>query len=41
VLRAYVAFLTLKCTASAILHRPEDVARQLERAERVFARYEV
>jgi aminoglycoside phosphotransferase (APT) family kinase protein len=41
VLRAYVAFLTLKCTASAILHRPEDVARQLDRAERVFDRYEV
>ena len=41
VLRAYVAFLTLKCTASAMLHRPEDVARQLDRAERVFDRYEV
>ena len=41
VLRAYVALLTLKCTASAILHRPEDVARQLDRAERVFDRYGV
>jgi aminoglycoside phosphotransferase (APT) family kinase protein len=40
-LRAYVALLTLKCAASAILHRPEDVARQLDRAERVFDRYEV
>ena len=40
-LRAYVALLALKCTASAILHRPEDVVRQLDRAERVFARYEV
>ena len=41
VLRAYVAFLTLTRTASAILHHPEDVARQLDRAERVFDRYEV
>jgi len=41
VLRAYVALLTLKCAAWAILHRPEDVARQLDRAERVFDRYEV
>ncbi|MEM7121975.1 MAG: phosphotransferase [Pseudomonadota bacterium] len=41
VLRAYVALLTLRCTASAILHHPEDVARQLDRAKRVFARYEV
>jgi aminoglycoside phosphotransferase (APT) family kinase protein len=40
-LRAYVALLTLKCTASAIVHRPEDVPRQLERARRVFERYEV
>jgi Ser/Thr protein kinase RdoA (MazF antagonist) len=39
VLRAYVAFLALKCTASAILHHPEDVTRQLDRAERVFDRY--
>ncbi len=41
VLRAYVALLVLKCTASAILHHPEDVARQLNRAKRVFDRYEV
>ena len=41
VLRAYVALLTLKCAASAILHRPEDVVRQLDRAERVFDRYDV
>ncbi|HEY2707269.1 MAG TPA: aminoglycoside phosphotransferase family protein [Caulobacteraceae bacterium] len=41
VLRAYVALLTLKCTASAIRHRPEDLGRQLDRAERVFDRYEV
>ncbi|HEX4199815.1 MAG TPA: phosphotransferase [Caulobacteraceae bacterium] len=40
-LRAYVALLTLKCAASAILHRPEDVPRQLDRAERVFDRYEL
>lgn len=40
-LRAYVAFLTLKCTASAILHHPEDLPRQLDRAERVFDRYEL
>jgi hypothetical protein len=39
VLRAYVGFLVLKCTASAILHHPEDVPRQLDRAERVFDRY--
>jgi hypothetical protein len=41
VLRAYVALLTLKCTASAILHHPADVTRQLDRAERVFDRYEI
>lgn len=41
VLRAYVALQVLRCTASAILHHPEDVARQLDRAERVFDRYEV
>lgn len=38
-LRAYLALLVLKCTSSAILHHPEDVARQLDRAERVFDRY--
>jgi len=41
VLRAYVASLALKCTASAILHHPGDVERQLSRAERVFDRYRV
>jgi aminoglycoside phosphotransferase (APT) family kinase protein len=41
VLRAYVALLTLKCAASAILRRPKDLARQLDRAERVFDRYEL
>jgi hypothetical protein len=40
-LRAYVAFLTLKCTATAIHGHPEDVPRQLDRAERVFDRYGV
>jgi aminoglycoside phosphotransferase (APT) family kinase protein len=38
-LRAYVALLTLKCTAAAILQRPWDLPRQLDRADRVFARY--
>lgn len=41
VLRAYIAFLVLKCTSSAILHHPEDMARQLDRAKRVFDRYEI
>lgn len=41
VLRAYVALLVLKCTSSAISHHPEDIARQLDRAERVFARYDI
>lgn len=41
VLRAYVALLTLKCTASAILHHPEDLIRQLDRAERLFDRYDI
>ena len=40
-LRAYVALLTLKCAASAIRHHPEDVPRQLDRAERVFDRHEI
>lgn len=38
-LRAYLAFLVLKCTAAAIRDRPHDVARQLDRAGRVFERY--
>jgi Ser/Thr protein kinase RdoA (MazF antagonist) len=41
VMRAYVAFLVLNRTASAILHHPEDLPRQLARADRVFARYGV
>lgn len=41
VLRAYVALLALKCTSSAIIERPHDVTRQLDRAERVFDRYAV
>jgi hypothetical protein len=40
VLRAYVAHLTLKFTDWAIRHHPEDVPRQLDRAERVLDRYE-
>lgn len=39
VLRAYVAHHALRCTGWAIRHRPEDVPRQLDRAERVLARY--
>lgn len=39
VLRAYIAFLVLKCTSSAIVHDPGDVPRQLDRANRVFGRY--
>ena len=41
VVRAYLALLVLKCTSAAIRHRPDDVPRQLDRAERVFARYRV
>jgi len=40
VLRAYVAHHALRCTGWAIRHRPEDVPRQLDRAERVLDRYE-
>jgi aminoglycoside phosphotransferase (APT) family kinase protein len=39
VLRAYVAHHALRCTAWAIRHHPEDVPRQLARAERVLDRY--
>lgn len=39
VLRAYVAHRALDCTDWAIRHHPEDVARQLDRAERVFGRF--
>lgn len=41
VLRAYVAFLTLKCMSSAIIHNPPDMGRQLDRAKRVFDRYQI
>jgi aminoglycoside phosphotransferase (APT) family kinase protein len=40
VLRAYVAHHALRCTAWAIQNHPEDVLRQLDRAERVLDRYE-
>ncbi len=40
VLRAYIAHLTLRFTDWAIRHHPEDVPRQLDRAERVLDRYE-
>jgi aminoglycoside phosphotransferase (APT) family kinase protein len=39
VLRAYVAHHALRCTGWAIVHHPEDVPRQLDRAERVLDRY--
>jgi Ser/Thr protein kinase RdoA (MazF antagonist) len=38
VLRAYVAHMALRFTDWAIRHHPEDVHRQLDRAERVFDR---
>lgn len=41
VLQAYVAFLVIKSLGSALLQRPADVPRQVQRAERVFARFEV
>lgn len=40
VLRAYVAHHALRCTSWAIQHHPDDVPRQLDRAERVLDRYE-
>lgn len=40
VLRAYVAHMALKFTDWAIRHHPEDVPRQLARAERVLDRYD-
>jgi aminoglycoside phosphotransferase (APT) family kinase protein len=40
VIRAYVAHHALRCTGWAIRHHPEDVPRQLDRAERVLDRYE-
>ena len=39
VLRAYVAHHALRCTGWAISQHPEDVPRQLDRAERVLDRY--
>ena len=39
VLRAYVAHHALRCTGLAIRRRPDDVPRQLDRAERVLDRY--
>lgn len=39
VLRAYVAHHALRCTSWQIRHHPEDVPRQLDRAERVLDRY--
>ena len=40
VLRAYAAHHALRCTSWAIRHHPEDVPRQLARAERVLDRYQ-
>jgi hypothetical protein len=40
VLRAYVAHHALRCTSWQIHHHPDDVPRQLDRAERVLDRYE-
>ena len=40
VLRAYAAHHALQCTSWAIRHHPEDVPRQLARAERVLDRYD-
>ena len=40
VLRAYVAHHALRCTSWAIRFHPEDVPRQLARAERVLDRYD-
>lgn len=39
-LRVYVAHMALKFTDWAIRHHPEDVPRQLDRAERVLDRYD-
>ena len=39
VLRAYVAHHALRCTSWALRLRPDDVPRQLARAERVLDRY--
>lgn len=39
-MRSYVAHMALKFTDWAIRHHPEDVPRQLDRAERVLDRYD-
>jgi hypothetical protein len=39
-LRAYVAHMALRFTDWAIRHHPDDVPRQLDRAERVLDRYD-
>lgn len=39
ILRAYVAHMVLRRTDWAIRHRPEDIPRQLDRAERLLDRY--
>ena len=41
VMRAYVAHMALKFTDWAVRHQPDDVPRQLARAERVLDRYAV
>jgi len=38
-LRAYVAHMALRRTDWAIRHHPEDVPRQLDRAERLLDHY--
>ena len=38
-MRAYVAHMALRRTDWAIRHHPEDVPRQLDRAERLLDRY--
>ena len=40
VLRAHVAHHTLRCASWRIRHHPEEVPRQLDRADRVLDRYE-
>ena len=40
VLRSYAAHHALRCTSWAIRYHPDDVPRQLNRAERVLDRYE-
>jgi len=40
VIRAYVAHHALRCTSWQLRYHPEDVPRQLDRAERVLDRYD-